>query len=138
MPTLDDERFEAYLKQFRPLVPEPLPTVEPSHRTRRTFILGAWAAAAVAILVLALVMGALTLHIRTNRVRVAETAGNVGNTEHLQDNQPLTMRSANALMAKAPSFKAMVDDMAFRSQTIPLPKGKRSAVAVLAKEKIKL
>jgi hypothetical protein len=48
------------------------------------------------------------------------------------------MRSANALMAKAPSFKAMVDDMAFRSQTIPLPKGKRSAVAVLAKEKIKL
>jgi hypothetical protein len=138
VPILDDERFEAYLKQFRPLVPAPLPTVEPSHRTRRMFILGAWAAAAVAILVLALVMGALTLHIRTNRVRVEETAGNVGNTEHLQDNQPLTMRSANALMAKALSFKAMVDDMAFRSQTIPLPKGKRSAVAVLAKEKIKL
>src|SRR6266436_3183 len=128
VPTFDDERFEAYLKQFRPCVPEPLPAVEPRHRARRVFILGAWATAAVAILVL----GALTPHIHTNRIRGAETP------EHLQDSQPLTMRSANALMAKAPSFKTMVDDMAFRSQTVPLPKGKRSAVAVLGKEKIKL
>ncbi len=87
-------------------------------------------------------MGALGLNIgtnrHTNRAPVIETTGNVANTERLQDSQPLTMRSANALMAKAPSFKAMVDDMAFRSQTIPLPKGKRSAVAVLSEEKIKL
>jgi len=135
VPTLDDERFEVYLKQFRPVVPEPLPTVEPGHRTRRTFVLGAWAVAAAAILVI----GALTLHIRTNghthRALVAETAGN---PERLQDSRPLTMRSANALMARAPSFKSMVDDMAFRSQTVPLPKGKRSAVAALSKEKIKL
>jgi hypothetical protein len=48
------------------------------------------------------------------------------------------MQSANALMAKAASFKAMVDGMSFRSQAVPLPKGKRSAVAVLGKEKIKL
>jgi hypothetical protein len=41
-------------------------------------------------------------------------------------------------MKTAPSFEAMVDEMAFRSQNIPLPKGKRSAVAVLGKEKIKL
>jgi hypothetical protein len=138
VPTLDDERFEVYLKQFRPVVPEPLPTVEPGHRTRRTFVLGAWAVAAAAILVI----GALTLYIRTNghthRAPAAETAGNAGNPERLQDSQPLTMRSANALMAKAPSFKSMVDDMAFRSQTVPLPKGKRSAVAVLSKENIKL
>ncbi len=134
MPNLDDERFEAYLKQFSPCVPEPLPTVEPRHRARHLFILGAWATAVAAILVL----GALTLHIHTNRVRVAETVGNAGTPEHLQVSQPLTMRSANALMAKAPSFKTMVDDMAFRSQTVPLPKGKRSAVAVLGKEKIKL
>jgi hypothetical protein len=132
VPTLDDERFEAYLKQFRPLVPEPLRVVGPSLRARRAVALGA--AAAVAILVL----GALTLHIRTNRARIAETAENVGNPERLQNSQPLTMRSANALMAKAPSFKAMVDGMSFRSQTVPLPKGKRSAVAVLGREKIKL
>jgi hypothetical protein len=134
VPTLDDEHFKAYLKQFRPLVPEPLPAAGPRHRVRRTFVLGAWAATAAAILVL----GALTLHLLTNRAPVAETVGNVGNPEHLQTSQPLTMRSANALMAKAPSFKAMVDDMAFRSQTVPLPKDKRSAIAVLGKEKIKL
>ena len=40
MPTLDDERFEAYLKRFRPLVPEPLPAVEPSLRARRAVALG--------------------------------------------------------------------------------------------------
>ena len=134
MPTLDDERFEAHLRRFRPLAPEPLPTVGASRRARRTFVLGAWATAAVAILV----VGALTLHIRTNRARVTETIGNVGNPGHLMEDQPLTMRSANALMAKAPSFKAMVDEMAFGSQDIPLPKGKRSAVALLGKEKIKL
>src|SRR2546430_1316869 len=111
-----------------------LPTVGTIRRARRTFVLGAWATAAVAILV----VGALTLHIRTNRARVTETIGNVGNPGHLTEDQPLTMRSANALMAKAPSFKSMVDDMAFRGQKIPLPKGKRSAVALLGKEKIKL
>jgi len=141
VPTLDDERFEAYLKQFRPLVPESLPAVEAGHRARRRIVIGAWAAAA-AIVVLALVMGALGLNIgtnrHTNRAPVIETTGNVASTERLQDSQPLTMRSANALMAKAPSLKVMVDDMAFRSQTIPLPKGKRSAVAVLSEEKIKL
>jgi len=134
VPTLDDERFEAYLKQFSPLVPEPLPTVEPRPGARRKFILGAWAAAAAAIVIL----GAVTFHIRAKNPRVGEPIGNAGSFEHLQENQPLTMRSANALMAKAPSFKAMVDDMAFRSQTVPLPKGKHSAVAVLAKEKTKL
>jgi hypothetical protein len=98
------------------------------------FILGAWAAAAVVVLVL----GALTLHLHTNGTRVAGNNGIARSAQHLQGSQPLTMRSANALMAKAPSFKAMVDDMAFRSQAVPVPKGKRSAVAVLSKEKIKL
>jgi hypothetical protein len=84
------------------------------------------------------VLGAVTFHIRAKNAGVAEPIGNAGSLEHLQEGQPLTMRSANALVAKAPSFKAMVDDMAFRSQTVPLPRGKRSAVAVLGKEKIKL
>lgn len=134
MPTLDDERFEAHLKQFRPCVPDPLPAREPRRRARRRFILGASAAAAVVVFVL----GVVALHIHTNRARVAESIGNAGTAEHLQDSRPLTMRSANALMAKASSFKTMVDDMAFRSQTVPVPQGKRSAVAVLGKEKIKL
>ena len=133
MPIPDDERFEMYLKQFRPLVPEPLPTSGSRHRARRRFILWAGAAAAVAILV-----GTAALHIHTERVRVAETTSSPATADPFTNRQPLTMRSANTLMVKAPSFKALADDMAFRSQTIPLPKGKRSAVAVLGKEKIKL
>ncbi len=132
MPTLDDERFEAYLKQFRPLVPEPLPTLASRHRARRMFVVWAGAAAVV------ILIGTVALHIYTRRARVTETTGYVATPDRLKDSQPLTMRSANALMAKAPSFKVLVDDMAFRSQTIPLPKGKRSAVTVLGKEKIKL
>ena len=133
MPIPDDERFEAYLKQFHPLVPGPLPASGSRHRARGRFVLWAGAAAAVAILI-----GATALHIHTERVRVAATTSSPATPDRLTDGQPLTMRSANALMVKAPSFKALVDDMAFRSQTIPLPKGKLSAVAVLGKEKIKL
>lgn len=133
MPTLDDERFEAYLKQFRPVVPEPLPTVGSGHRARRRFVL--WAGAVAAVVVLA---GAIALHIHTERVRVPETTGHLATPDRLMDGQPLTMRSANALMSKAPSFKALVDEMAFRSQATPVSKGKCSAVAVLGKEKIKL
>ena len=132
MPIPDDERLEAYLKQFRPLVPEPLPTLESRHRVRGRFVLWAGAAAAVAILA-----GAATLHIHRERSSVVGTASSPA-PNGLTDSQPLTMRSANALMVKAPSFKALVDDMAFRSTTIPLPKGKLSAVAVLSKEKSKL
>ena len=133
MPIPDEECFEANLKQFRPLVPEPLPTSGSRHRARARFVLWAGAAAGVAILV-----GVAALHIHTQRVRVAETTSSPATTDPFTDRQPLTMRSANALIVKAPSFKALVDGMAFRSQTIPVPKGKLSAVAVLVKEKIKL
>jgi len=131
VPIPDEERFEAYLKQFRPLVPEPLPTSGPRHRGG--FVLWAGAAAGVAILV-----GAAALHIHMQRVRVADTTSSPATTDPFTDRQPLTMRSANALIVKSRSFKALVDDMAFRSQTTPVPQGKLSAVAVLSKEKIKL
>lgn len=132
MPIPDDERLEAYLKQFRPLAPEPLPTTEAHRRARVRFVLWAGAAAAVAVLA-----GAATLHIHRERSSVVETASSPAPRVRT-DSQPLTMRSANALMVKAPSFKALVDDMAFRSTAIALPKGKLSAVAVLSKEKSKL
>ena len=45
--------------------------------------------------------------------------------------EALLWKLENEEQEKEPSFKAMVDEMAFRSQNIPLPKGGRSAVAVL-------
>ena len=133
MTNLDDEPLEAYLKRFRPLAPEPLPLKASTHRTPRAAVL--WAATIAAM---AVFLGAVALHIYTKRVRVTEDPGNVGSPIPLMGGQPLTMRSANALMAKATSYKALVDDMAFRWQAMPLPNGKCSAVAALGKEKVKL
>jgi hypothetical protein len=132
--TPDDEQFEAYLKRFHPIAPEPVPALSVGHSSRRSPSLGIWLAAVAAILVI----GAVALHIRSSRIVVSNTASDAAVAERHAPSQPLTMRSANAWLATAPSFKAAVDDLAFRSQTSPLPQGKQSAVAVLSKEKIRL
>ena len=137
MQTPDDEQFEAYLKRFHPIAPEPVPTVSVGHSSRRSPPLGIWLAAAAAILVIG-VIGSVILHVRSSRIVVSNEASDAAVSERHAPSEPLTMRSANAWLAKAPSFKAAVDDLAFRSQTIPLPQGKQSAVAVLSKEKIRL
>lgn len=128
----DDEQFEAYLKRFHPIAPEPVPTLSVSHSSRRSPPPGIWLAAVVAILV----VGAVVLHFRGSRMVVSNTANAVA--ERHAPSEPMTMRSANAWLASAPSFKAAVDDLAFRSQTSAIPQGKQSAIAVLSKEKITL
>ncbi len=134
MQTPDDEQFEAYLKRFHPIAPEPVPTLSVGHSSRRSPPLGIWLAAVAAILVI----GAVILHVRSSRIVVSNTASDAAVSERHAPSEPLTIRSANAWLATAPSFKAAVDDLAFRSQTRPLPQGKQSAVAVLSKEKIRL
>ena len=137
MQTPDDEQFEAYLKRFHPIAPEPVPTVSVGHSSRRSPPLEIWLAAAAAILVIG-VIGSVILHVRSSRIVVSNKASDAAVSEWHAPSEPLTMRSANAWLATAPSFKAAVDDLAFRSQTSPLPQGKQSAVAVLSKEKIRL
>ena len=134
MQTPDDEQFEAYLKRFHPIAPEPVPTLSVGHSSRRSLPLGIWLAAVAATLVI----GAVILHVRSSRIVVSNTARDAAVSERHPPSEPLTMRSANVWLATAPSFKAAVDDLAFRSQTSPLPQGKQSAVAVLSKEKIRL
>lgn len=134
MQTHDDGQFEAYLKRFHPIATEPIPTPSVGHSSRRSLSLGTWLAAVASVLV----TGAVILHIRSNRVVVSKTASDLAFAERHAPSEPLTMRSANAWLATAPSFKAAVDDLAFRSQTSPLPQGKQSAVAVLSKGKIGL
>jgi hypothetical protein len=134
MPTHDDEQFEAYLKRFHPITSEPIPTLSVGHSSRRSPQLGIWLAAVAAILV----TGVVILHIRSSRILVSKISVAAAVAEWHAPSEPLTMRSANAWLATAPSFKAAIDDLAFRSQTSPLPRGKQSAVAVLSKEKIRL
>jgi hypothetical protein len=132
--TPDDEQFEDYLKRFHPIALEPVPRVSAGHSSRRTLPLGIRLAAVAAILVI----GAVILHVRSSRIVVSKTASDAAVSEQHAPSEPLTMRSANDWLAAAPSFKAAVDDLAFRSQTSPLPQGKQSAFAVLSKEKIRL
>jgi hypothetical protein len=135
--TPDDEQFEAYLKRFHPIAPEPVPTLSVGHSSRRSPPLGIWLAAVAAILVIG-VIGSVILHVRSSRIVVSNKASDAAVSERHAPSEPLTMRSANAWLATAPSLKAAVDDLAFRSQTSPLPQGKQSAVAVLSKEKNRL
>lgn len=134
MRTPDDEQFEAYLKRFQPLAPEPVPTINVRGSSRRSSSLGRWPAAVAAILIL----GAVVLHFRSSRVVIPHSSSDAAFAPRLAPSEPLTMQSANAWLAKAPSFKAAVDGLAFRPQITPPPQGKQSAVAVLSKEKIRL
>lgn len=135
MPIQDDEQFEKYLKQFRPVTPEALPVKEQVRARRRPLLFAAWAAVAAAV-ILVTVMLAMRSY---QRPSPQEAAGANGTTLELINNlQPLTIRSANELLARAPSFKAAVESVAFQTGSVPVAEGKHSALALLSKEKIKL
>ncbi len=133
MPNLDDEGFEAYLKQFQPLVPDALPSKEAYQESwRHRSVLRISVVGATALVIL----GVWSFH--AVKSRVAYTSSNRATVRVVVPVQPMTMRDANALLATAPSYKAAVDSMAFHIQGSTISKDKQSALAVLAKEKIKL
>jgi len=135
VPIRDDEQFAKYLKQFRPVAPEALAVKEQVRTSRRPPLLfAAWAALAATIL--AAVM--LLLRFYQHPLPVRETGAGGSNVERLVNPQPLTIGSANALLASAPSFKAAVESVAFQSESRPLSEGRHSALAVLSKEENKL
>lgn len=132
MPIPDDERFESYLKQFRPAGALPLPIGKSARRPR--FVLLARLAAAAVVLVL---LG-FSLRLRPLRQNSDQRGTAIASTEHLENSTPLTLAVANALLSTAPSFSFVFKEMSFRSATAPPPAGKFSALAVLSKEKTRL
>jgi len=133
VPIRDDEQFEKYLKQFRPVAPEALPVKE-QVRARRSLLFAAWAAVAAAIVVAVM----LSWRFYQHPSPVRETGAGGSNVERLVNPQPLTIASANALLASAPSFKAAVESVAFQHGSKPLSEGRYSALAALSKEESKL
>lgn len=131
MPVRDDEQFEKYLKQFRPVAPEMLPVKEQVRVRRQPLLFAAWAAVAV----LLAVMVSVFLHWPPHRP--GELRTNRPGVEELNNPQPLTIAKANALLAGAPSFKAAVDNMAFQSESKPISEGRYSALALLSEEETK-
>lgn len=132
MPTLDDdEHFEAYLKEFRPLVPDVLP--QPIQRSSPPRSAGwVWAVGFATVTVLA----AISLQIFSSRIGQQGTAP--ASVKAVNPMQPLTIRNANAILAAAPSYNEAFERMSFHNQNSTIPKDKQSALAILAKEKIKL
>ena len=125
MPILDDEQFERYLREFRPLAPESLQIEKRPGRARRPFVLMTWAAACAAFLILAFVLW------RRPKPAPPQTAPQVA------DSQSLTIGRANTMLVHARSLKQAFDDLSFQPQPASRPEGKQSALAVLSKDNIK-
>ena len=125
----DDEQLERYLKQFRPVVAEPLPV--PSRRPLRFWV---WSLAATAALALII---AVVLAIRSHRKPAGPVlTGRPPAVEQLASAQPLTLRRANDLLESAGSFDAALDGLAFQSERIQVPPGRESALETLGKENL--
>ena len=125
MPILDDEQFESYLKEFRPLAPEALQLEKRPSKLRRPFVVMTWAAACAASLLLAFLWW--------HRPKPAQLA----NVQQVTGSQSLTIGRANALLVHAPSLKEAFDDLSFQPKPASQPEGKQSALAVLSKDNIK-
>lgn len=125
MPILDDEQFESYLKEFRPLVPEALQIEKQGSRLRRPFVVVVWAAACAASLILAFV---LWHHPKPAPPQSAP---------QIADSQSLTIGRANVLLVHTPSLKEAFDELSFQPKPASQPEGKQSALAVLGKDNIK-
>jgi hypothetical protein len=130
---LDDEQFERYLKQFRPLAPEPLAIPPRRAATRRSFAATVWALSGASVLL----AGLLIAHLQPKQVP-RQSASYLPATGHQANPQSLTLGAANALLSQSNTVKAALDQVAFHSLFTPPPKGKQSALAALSQDINKL
>jgi hypothetical protein len=133
MPTSDDERFEQLLKQFRPLIPDTLPTGGREHSSRSQLVNVRWVAA-MGVLVIGIAAGWL---LRPKQVPV-QPKGPPEAVTTARTQQPLTIGSANDFITHSSSIKTALDELAFRSDSMQFSGNKQSALAVLSQEKNKL
>lgn len=123
----DDERFESYLKQFRPTQAAPL-SIEASSRTKlRPFV---FIAAAAAVLIIAIGAAFWYQHRRITppEARQAEPAS-----------ARVTLGQAQAELAQGSSFDEALDRLERASKPQPNPKPEnhtQSALQVLGREKL--
>ena len=130
MQTPDDRQFESYLKEFRPIAPDPLLRSETLNRPLQTS--RPWRAilstAAIATL------GVIALWVQVRPVAVPQQERVVVLTP--APSEPLTLRDANIRLSNAPSFEDALNELAFRSGPKTFERGKQSVVAVLSEERI--
>ena len=130
---LDEEQFERYLKEFRPVPAESLQVERRPSTARRPFRLMAWAATCAASIVLVFLLWS-----HGPGPNQPGASGGLAVAPQPPNTRSLTIGSANALLSHAPSFKEAVDQLSFPPEAVPPSKGKQSALSVLGKENIKL
>lgn len=130
----EDDEFREYLRQFRPLDAAPLQVRDGTRVIMRPFRLPVWFATAAACLMAIL----FSLFILRRQPSSSHTAIGQGTTRALDESAPLTLGSANALLARSTSAKSTLDQMAFGPRSVRIPEGQQSTLAVLNKEKTKL
>lgn len=124
----DDDKFEVYLKQFRPRSPEPLPVVTRGRHVRRALAVGSWAVALV-------LTGVLLATSWTAKPPHSSAGAGDRTTFQTADFHPLTIRTANELLDRAPSLQAAMNQLLLDSGENTIPKS-QSAFAALSKENV--
>ena len=127
MPILPDDELERYLRQFRPLSPDRTPFEEQFPTLWWGRPLATWAAVAALVIVAFLILYP-RVRPSSDRDEAQWTGAALAGAP-----QPLTIQSANALLTRAPSFKAAVDALAVPPLT-PSFGVKQSALDVLSKD----
>jgi len=113
-------------------MPDPLPVKESGPAPRRHFAFAISVVGAVAMVILSLAGLRITNH------HMVVDSNRSDSVQPLRAMPPLTMRDANALLATAPSYKALMNELALRPNNATVSRNKQSAFAVLDKEKTKL
>jgi hypothetical protein len=123
----DDRNFEAFLREFEPRSPRPLPASESTSR--------AWPALAAAASLI-LVLGAASLWIEMRRIDSKKSNGNsAANISGAATNQlqPMsTLALTRAALENSSEFEKEMDSRALRD--LPAFNRKESMLRVLAKE----
>jgi len=124
----EDERFESYLRNFRPLPPSPPPRRR-ARGTVRRFLISVSAAAGILIAAL------VGFHFRAKHRYPSRTSEAVQTANSIPIVEPLTTGGANAALFRNSSVKATLDQMAFSLRSNPLSAGQVSALELLGEEK---
>jgi len=106
--------------------------VEIRHAPRRHSALATWAVGATAIVII----GVASLWIVNDRI--AHQSNHSASVNLPTRTPSLTMREANDLLVKAPSYKVAMNELAFPPNSSSISPNKQSALTVLSEEKIKL
>jgi hypothetical protein len=125
----EDERFESYLRNFRPLPPSPPPRRRTRGKVRR-FLISALSAAA-GVLIAAL----LGFHFWARHRPSSATSEDRPKANSIPVAGPLTTERANAAIFRNSSVKAGLDQMTFPVRSNRLSAGEVSALEMLGEEK---